>query len=56
MYYEEEIIDGVLMWRGSPDGEWQPVRDVAEQYQAQKEAIAALERQCGAPARRPQCF
>lgn len=43
MYYEEEIIDGVLMWRGSPDGEWQPVKGVAEQYLAQKEVIPALE-------------
>jgi hypothetical protein len=23
MYYEERIVDGVLSWRGSPDGEWQ---------------------------------
>ncbi len=22
MYYEESIIDGVLHWRGTPDGEW----------------------------------
>ena len=22
MYYEEKIIDGVLCWRNSPDGEW----------------------------------
>ena len=22
MYYEEKVIDGVLCWRGSPDGEW----------------------------------
>ena len=45
MYYEEEIIDGVLMWRGSPDGEWQPVSGVAEQYVAQKAVIAELERE-----------
>ena len=45
MYYEEEIIDGVLMWRGSPDGEWEPVKGVAEQYLAQKEVIAELERE-----------
>jgi len=43
MYYEEEIIDGVLMWRGSPDGEWEPVKGVSEQYQAQKVVIPALE-------------
>lgn len=23
MYHEEKIIDGVLCWRGTPDGEWQ---------------------------------
>lgn len=22
MYYEERIIDGVLCWRGAPDGRW----------------------------------
>lgn len=25
MYYEEKLIDGVLHWRGTPDGEWQPM-------------------------------
>ena len=24
MYEEESIIDGVLHWRGSPNGEWEP--------------------------------
>lgn len=23
MYYEERLIDGILHWRGTPDGEWQ---------------------------------
>lgn len=23
MYHEEEVIDGRLKWRSSPDGEWQ---------------------------------
>ncbi len=23
MYYEEKFINGVLMWRGLPDGKWQ---------------------------------
>lgn len=23
MYHEERIVDGVLSWRGTPDGEWQ---------------------------------
>ena len=22
MYYEETVIDGVLCWRGTPDGAW----------------------------------
>lgn len=22
MYHEEKIIDGILCWRGTPDGEW----------------------------------
>ena len=25
MYYEEKLIDGILHWRGTPDGEWQIV-------------------------------
>lgn len=24
MYYEEQVINGVLCWRGSPDGGWEP--------------------------------
>ena len=23
MYHEEAVINGVLCWRGTPDGEWQ---------------------------------
>ena len=22
MYYEEQLINGVLMWRGAPNGDW----------------------------------
>jgi hypothetical protein len=25
MYYEEKLINGLLHWRGTPDGEWVPV-------------------------------
>lgn len=25
MFYEEKLIDGVLHFRGTPDGEWQPM-------------------------------
>jgi hypothetical protein len=24
MYYEERIINGVLSWRNTPDGQWTP--------------------------------
>lgn len=27
MYYEERVIDGVLHWRGTPDGPWQKMTD-----------------------------
>lgn len=33
MYYEEKLIDGILHWRGTPDGEWQivpPAEKLAE--------------------------
>jgi len=25
MYYDERLIDGIWMWRGTPDGEWEPM-------------------------------
>jgi len=25
MYYKEEVINGVLCWKGSPNGEWHPL-------------------------------
>jgi hypothetical protein len=25
MFYEEELIEGILHWRGEPNGEWRPV-------------------------------
>lgn len=25
MHYEERVVNGVLCWRGTPNGEWQPV-------------------------------
>ena len=24
MYYEEKVVNGVLCWRGTPEGEWTP--------------------------------
>lgn len=34
MYYEEKVIDGVLCWRGSPNGEWIPItiEHLTDQY------------------------
>lgn len=23
MYYEEQVIDGILHWRSTPDGKWE---------------------------------
>jgi hypothetical protein len=33
MYHEEKVINGVLCWRGTPDGEW-------KQYTAEALTIA----------------
>lgn len=47
MYYDERYIDGKLMYRTSPDGEWRPcvgVRAMArriEYLEAQAEACSA---------------
>ena len=35
MYHEEKVINGVLCWRGTPDGEWQ-------QYTAEALTIALV--------------
>lgn len=37
MFYEEKVIDGVLCWRSSPDGEW--VKKTPEQL---TDALVAL--------------
>ena len=38
MYKEERIIDGVLCWRGSPDGEFQPytIEEISNLYESTK--------------------
>ena len=36
MYHEETIIDGVLHWRGTPDGEWSPVSVASLQVKIQE--------------------
>ena len=38
MHYEEEIIDGILHWRGSPNDTWRPVS-----AEAMTQKIARLE-------------
>jgi hypothetical protein len=41
MYYDEQVIDGVLCHRGTPDGEWTPF--TAEQLTTKlQEAKAAV--------------
>ena len=35
MYHEEQVIDGVLCWRGAPDGEW-------TQYTAEALTVALI--------------
>jgi len=36
MYYEEKLIDGVMCWRGVPDGEWTPytLKELSARYAA----------------------
>ena len=43
MYYEEKMIDNVLHWRNSPEGEWQrcDIQDVSVRYEEAKEAYNA---------------
>jgi len=42
MYYEEKMIDGVLHWRGTPDGEWTPV---SSQELSKRLALAHADRE-----------
>ena len=32
MYYEEKIIGGVLCYRNTPDGIWNPIMDTEDIY------------------------
>ena len=43
MYYEEKMINGVMHWRGSPDGEFTPftIEEISERYEKEKENSAA---------------
>ena len=40
MYYEEKMIDVVMHWRGSPDGDFTPytLRQLSTRYEALKQA------------------
>lgn len=53
MYYEEKLIDGILHWRGTPDGEWQiiPAEKLGERViaaEAFRAAAAAALAELGA--------
>lgn len=45
MFYEEKMIDGVLHWRGTPTGDWQPVspRELAEKIDILRTRLAESE-------------
>jgi hypothetical protein len=40
MYHEERVIDGILNWRGTPDGEFKPYgqRELTRLLLAEREA------------------
>ena len=54
MFYEEKMIDGVLHWRGTPTGDWQPVspRELAEKIDILRTRLAESEARAVADARR----
>lgn len=46
MYYEEKLIDGILHWRDTPDGEWQvipPADEMARRAAAANIAFGAVD-------------
>jgi len=45
MYYAEEIIDGILCFKTTPNGEWRPldVRTLTSRLEKAKERIFLLE-------------
>lgn len=47
MYYKEEIINGILCWKGTPNGEWHPVgeRELTKRITELKAKDAELELQ-----------
>ena len=44
MYYEEELINGVLMFRTSPDGDWEQcsIEDIGQRFTNAKLEIEYL--------------
>lgn len=52
MFYEESVVDGVLCWRGRPDGDWVPCsyRKITERL---IEARAKLVELASTPHNRP---
>lgn len=42
MYYEEQIINGILMYRGDPNGEWRQVKaeELCKRITALEERVA----------------
>jgi hypothetical protein len=44
MYHEEKMIDGVLCWRGDPDGEFTPytAEQLSRKYEQEKEQTLCL--------------
>ncbi len=45
MFYEERVIDGQLMWRGDPKGEWRPMPSACQYVAAFEELIALTDEQ-----------
>lgn len=44
MYYEEKVINGILCWRGLPDGEFRPlsIEEITAKYSKLESEVAIL--------------
>jgi len=54
MFYEEQVVDGVLCFRNTPDGEWEPLSasDLTAELMGARQLIKGLRQQlvaAGAP-------
>ena len=65
MYYREEIINGVLMCKSTPNGEWRPVvskiasivNELAKLTdEERREVLSCFCRSCGSTDSRCQCW